>query len=463
MQQALPVAFGAEPKFSLAKSRSRPNKFLVSGAALVCAGAMAVNPVAPTSALADIQQREVQLAAWVNPVLEDPLALWGSTFTTAFTQVGEVGAAIAANPFPVLNQIVENQKAYLEVLIGAKAAEGQRRGTGIIGAAESVGKSIDDLPVRMQAAFDFIVKGEISEAFVEINTWSLRLLEAVAWPMLPVFAVPGAMIDAVGRVYESLVGRGAFASISKGLMAPPLSVAFALTNVVDQVIRSMKSGDIEEVFTAVINTPAIAVGAFFNGYRPMFGYDEAGEPILSPEFFPGVFSPGGFIDALFVQLPNSIAEALKPPVEATVATPPTAGSTLVTLDVSVPGTTDEPAVTTPEVDSVSAVEVSDVAVADQAEAASDATENEGTPEADSATAVVDEDAALVDDAEVATDAQDADATEDATATEDVEATEGAEDTDDSAVQDADSEENDSAAGTSDATSESAGDSDSDEL
>ncbi|MDZ4233332.1 MAG: hypothetical protein U1C73_06150, partial [Dietzia sp.] len=377
MQQALPVAFGAERMAGQATTAPRVNRYLVAGAAMVCAGAIAVNPVAPTiAALPDVQQQSVQLAAWTNPILEEPLALWGKTFTDSFTQVGAIGAAVTADPFPILNQIVENQIGHLKVLIGAKAASGQRRGTGILGAAESVGRSIDDLPVRLQAAAAFLAQGDVTEALVEVNTWALRLLEAVAFPLVPVFAIPGAMFDAAGRVFDALVTRGAIADISKWLMAPPLSVAFALANVVDQVIRSAKAGDIGEVFTAVINAPAIAVGAFFNGYQPMFGYDEAGEPILSPEFFPGVFSAGGTLDALFVQLPKKIAEALAPPVvtppaTTPVTTPPTTTATLVTLEApaaadaaAVGAVTAESTVTAEPADAVTVVDEETEATAD---------------------------------------------------------------------------------------------------
>ncbi|HEY9265485.1 MAG TPA: hypothetical protein VIQ11_12860 [Mycobacterium sp.] len=415
MQQALPAAFVAERMAGQPTSAPRVNRYLVAGAAMVCAGAMAVHPAAPSiAALPAVHQQSVQLAAWTNPILEEPLALWGKTFTDSFTQVGAIGAAVAADPFPILNQITENQIGHLKVLIGAKAAPGQRRGTGILGAAESVGRSIDDLPVRLQAAAAFLADGNVTEALVEVNTWALRLLEAVAFPLVPVFAIPGAMIDAAGRVFDALVTRGAIADISKGLMAPPLSVAFALANVVDQVIRSAKAGDLGEVFTAVVNAPAIAVGAFFNGYQPMFGYDEAGEPILSPEFFPGVFSAGGTLDALFVQLPKKIAEALAPPVVTpTVTTPPATTATLVTLDV--PATADSAAVEAVTAEATSTTEPADSTAAETVIAEEDETtvDTEATPVTDDAIAEADpgaepEDAATGDEADEAAAGDEAD-------------------------------------------------------
>ena len=172
MQQAVPAAFGAEVKSGPAHAASRANKVRVASAAMLCAGAMAVSPVSPVSPLSsiEIQQRAVQLTAAANPVLENPLLVWENIFTNTSAQVGTLISDIAARPFPILSQVVENQQAFLKVIVGAKAAEGQRRGTGIVGSVEGLEKTINNLPVRLQAAAEFLAAGQFTEAFVEINT-----------------------------------------------------------------------------------------------------------------------------------------------------------------------------------------------------------------------------------------------------------------------------------------------------
>lgn len=358
MQQALPVAFGAATQSLDVKSASRVNKYLVAGAAVVCASAIAVNPVAPTTAMPDIRQAAVQLTASTNPVLENPLLVWQNVFANSFTQVGAIGTSLWNTPFPILNQIGENQIGHLKTVWGQTAAQaGTRRGTGLVGAAEGVQRSLTNLPVRLQAAADFLAQGQFTEALVELNTWALVAMENLAFPLTSILTIPKAMFDAVGRVYDSLITRGNIITISKGLMSPPITAFFAAMNVADTVFASVKAGNLKDAFTALVNAPGLITGAFLNGYKPYFGHDEEGNPIYSPENFPGLFSAGGTLDALFVKLPQTIAAALKKPVAAAAVSTPAAAPTLVTLDVPgataaevspVSTTTEESAEGTPE-------------------------------------------------------------------------------------------------------------------
>jgi hypothetical protein len=382
------------------------NKYLVSGAAVVVASAIAVNPVAASPSLPDVRQATVQLTAATNPVLENPLLLWQNTFTNSVTGIGAVGASLWNNPFPILNQIGENQLGYLKTAIGAKAAPGQRRGTGFVGAAEGVQRTITNLPVRLQAAAEFIAQGQFSEAFVELNTWALVAMENVVQPLLPLLAIPKAMFDAAGRVYESLVTRGNVWALAKGVMSPPITVVFAMLNVADTIYTSVKEGNLKDAFTALVNAPALMTGAFFNGYRPFFGHDEEGNPIYSPENFPGLFSANGTLDSLFVKLPQTIAAALKKPVAAA----PAVGPTTFTLDV--PGATPAdvtPASATSGVDAEGTPETDPAgAVAEDGDDTEVGTGDEVISEPEEAPAVVDDAVDAVDaadDAEVTTEAE----------------------------------------------------------
>ncbi|WP_231750753.1 hypothetical protein [Mycobacterium sp. NAZ190054] len=366
------------------------NKFLVSGAAVVVAGAIAVNPVAPVASAPDIRQAAVQLAA--NPVLENPLLVWQNNFTNTFSQIGAIGTSLWENPFPILNQIGENQLAHLRTIIGQTAEQaGTRRGTGIIGAAEGVQRTLTNLPVRLQAVAEFLGNGQFTEAFVEMNTWMLVAMENLAFPLTSILTIPKAIADAVGRVYDSLITRGNIVTISKGLMSPPITAFFAAMNVADTVFASVKEGNLKDAFTALVNAPGLITGAFLNGYKPYFGTDENGDPIYSPEDFPGLFSEGGTFDALFVKLPQTIAEALKQPEEVPV-TPPaptTPPAQTATFDVDgdeltlvSTGTEDE---TTGETESTADAVVGDEAAVEPAPepepvVVDEATEEEATEE-----------------------------------------------------------------------------------
>lgn len=419
MQQALPVAFGAATQSVDVKSASRVNKYLVAGAAMVCAGAIAVNPVAPTAAMPDIRQAAVQLTASTNPVLENPLLVWQNVVTNSFTQAGAIGTSLWNTPFPILNQIGENQVGHLKTIWGQTAAQaGTRRGTGLVGAAEGVQRSLTNLPVRLKAAADFLGQGQFTEALVELNTWALVAMENLAFPLTSLLTIPKAMFDAVGRVYDSLITRGNIITISKGLMSPPITAFFAAMNVADTVFASVKEGNLKDAFTALVNAPGLITGAFLNGYKPYFGHDEEGNPIYSPENFPGLFSTGGTLDALFVKLPQTIAAALKKPVvPAVTSTSTPATAALVTLDV--PGatptevtpassTTEETTEGTPETDPAAG------AVAD--EETEVPAEPEATPEAEDTTdPEVDETTDDVVDDEIADEVEDTTETEGADA------------------------------------------------
>ncbi len=158
---------------------------------------------------------------------------------------------------------------------------------------------------------------------------------------------------AVGRVYDSLITRGAASNVTRGLLVPGITAAFAIANVADTIYTAVKTGNAKDAFTALINAPGIVAGAFFNGYRPYFGRDENGDPIYAGEDFQGLFSPLGTIDQFFVRLPQAIAAALKPPVEetSTVATVPSTAN-LVTLATSTETTAADSATGTDEADDV---------------------------------------------------------------------------------------------------------------
>ncbi|MCV7062894.1 hypothetical protein H7I76_25975 [Mycolicibacterium vaccae] len=444
MQQALSVAYGAAPLSVAAKKPSRVNKFLVSGAAVVAASAIAVNPVAPTTSAPDVRQAAVALAASTNPVLENPLLVWQNNITSTFSQIGAIGSSLWNTPFPILNQIGENQAGYLKTVWGMTAEQaGTRRGTGLVGAAEGVQRSLTNFPVRLQAAFEFLGNGQFTEALVELNTWGLVFLENVAFPLTSILTIPKAMFDAVGRVYDSLITRGNIITISKGLMSPPITAFFAAMNIADTVFAAVKEGNLKDAFTALVNAPGLITGAFLNGYKPYFGTDENGDPIYSPENFPGLFSEGGTLDALFVKLPQTIAAALKKPeVPVTPPAPnPTPAPASFLLDVPggatevSPVSNDSETVTEPVTETVTEPVV-DVVVEDEVPAA----EPELTPETDETTEVVaDEEAVVV---------EDEDAAEETTGTE--ESTDGA-----------DPSEGETAAPATDSDTDSGSDTDSD--
>lgn len=91
-------------------------RYSTAGIAMASAGVIALSPLtipspdlhlpAPTTAVAT---RTVDLTAFVNPI-----AAWGDVFTTTVADLGALGQKFAADPFPIVRQIIANQVGYAE-------------------------------------------------------------------------------------------------------------------------------------------------------------------------------------------------------------------------------------------------------------------------------------------------------------------------------------------------------------
>ncbi|PQM45055.1 hypothetical protein C1Y40_04781 [Mycobacterium talmoniae] len=90
--------------------------YLTAGVALVGASMIAVTPVA-APLVTEVQQRAVELTA--APVINDPSTDWLEIFTKALGNVGQIGTAWAEHPFPILQQVIDNQIGYAETIGGA--------------------------------------------------------------------------------------------------------------------------------------------------------------------------------------------------------------------------------------------------------------------------------------------------------------------------------------------------------
>ncbi|BBY15223.1 hypothetical protein [Mycolicibacterium litorale] len=357
MQLALrPAASCPEPQMALAHTAPRPNKLLLASVAMVGAGAMAVTPVAPS--VSDIQQRAYEMTADANPILANPVAVWEDNFANAFTNFEALAASLTDQPFPILSQIIENLSTYADTIIGAPApadAPPRQRGTGILGAIQGIERTGTLFETRLAAAQEYLASGDITAAWAEIESALLIGYENIGIPLLAPLSIPGDMLQNAADVWDSLFTRGNAVAITRGLLAPPITLSFALANIAETVSKAVENGDYEAALTALVNAPGIATGAFLNGYRPVLTYDEDGNPLTyATEAFQGVFSPLGTIDQFLVRLPRAIAAALAPPVTASTAST----AKVVTLDLPAGEEATEPA--------LAAIEAADSATAGKA-------------------------------------------------------------------------------------------------
>lgn len=306
----------ADRSFWSAPSPSTPRdkRLLLAGVAIAGASVIAINPVAPT--LPAVQDRAVELAAWI-----DPIGVVGETVTNTVENVGTRGNEFFTDGLPAAWEIISNSSLYTEI---AEAVFNPFPGleqffTNLPTYAATIGAGLEEanagltdhfaqLPVALEEAWDFVLQGQFTQAFAKVASWGIFGLGYSAWPLAPAFEIPGQIArdfgaPTVATVLDALfVGDTTTTGYAYSLLGPPLTAIYQLTDIMNVISGSLYEGDWVTAVSEVINAPAKVLNAFLNGYQAS----------ISPEWetFPGIFSEGGPIDAFFVQLPKTIAAAL---------------------------------------------------------------------------------------------------------------------------------------------------------
>ena len=306
--------------------------YLTAGVALVGAGVVAVSPLAPP--MPDIHlpainasNAAVELASAVSAIaapVVNPIEQWTQVVQTAITNLGALGQQLAADPDPILQQILANQSANAAILGTAGAAVN----TALTTAAQTI-------PSALQTALTQLEAGNVTAAVTTTTTpvilLALGLIDAGftgadAWKAVENTVQSFAnVVDAV-----PLSSLTAFLAVS----APLVSVINANTATAQAVVDAASAGNLEGVATALVNDPALVTGAFLNGYGtvPLLGLP-AGGLLSGPGEIPGFTN--GLINGL-LSLRDTIAKALAPTATKTAdfASPaalPAAGATTVAL------------------------------------------------------------------------------------------------------------------------------------
>jgi hypothetical protein len=308
---------------------------LNAGIAVVGASVIAVCPLAPQMPdvhLPSVRSAAVELAALASPVV-NPIDQWTQVVQAAITNLGALGQQLAADPDPILQQILANQSANAAILDKAGAAAG----TALTTAAQA-------LPAALQAAATSLAAGDVTAA-----------VAALTAPVLPL---------ALGLIDAGFTGADAwkavtntvenFANVVAAVPQLPLSALLAVasplisdinasTAIGQAVVDAGQAGDLEGVFTALVNAPATLTGATLNGYGTLPGIGTPVGGLLS-----GVGEIAGLTDgtiAGLLALRDTVAKALGATTTKTaaslLASPaalPAAAATSVTL-ATAPATT----------------------------------------------------------------------------------------------------------------------------
>ena len=146
---------------------------------------------------------------------------------------------------------------------------------------------------------------------------------------VPAFEIPGQIArdfgaTALAAVLDAVfVGDTTTTGYAYSLLGPPITAIYQLTDILNVVSASIYDGDWVTAVSEVVNAPAKVLNAFLNGYQSS----------VSPswEVFPGIFTEGGPIDAFFVKLPQTIAQALAGVTAEAETSETTADATLATV------------------------------------------------------------------------------------------------------------------------------------
>lgn len=270
--------------------------YLASGVAVAAIGAVAVSPVAPPMPdlkLPAVQTSAVELSALVNPVEE-----FGAVFAQALQNVSALGGQIAADPAPILSQIVKNQ-------LTSAAAVGnfaQLFGSGLIdGFAET--------PAQLQAAFQQLAAGQITDG---LNGLQNALLGPVVTAVVnSLFLQPEAWTSFQNALRQPIANALAVVDMLSlnnvgnllGPLLAPIQVLSDVTNAVggagDNIVAGLKTGNAEQVANAVLSFGPNLAQAVINGNK------------LAGDYAAGLLGPNGIVAGL-LSLRDLVAKAITP-------------------------------------------------------------------------------------------------------------------------------------------------------
>jgi hypothetical protein len=273
-------------------SSLRVRHYLAASVAVVGAGLIALYPASPPAPA--IEQHAVQLVSTGDL---DVTAGWSSVISEAFTNLQSIGNEIAADPTPVLSQVIENQTAFAATF----STDLQTIGTGL-NTFLSQG-----LPQALQAFDTSVASGDFTDAVNNFNTALLIGLLPVAQPLQDILTIPGEESQNLTNVIDQLPNVGLNLLLSP--LGPLDGTLQAFADDSQSIFDAFQAGDTTTALNDLLGMPAFVTGAFLNGYdNPALDISYFG--LLSPESVEGFPFTGGFLDSLLVALPQTIAQAL---------------------------------------------------------------------------------------------------------------------------------------------------------
>ncbi|WP_166908459.1 hypothetical protein [Mycobacterium sp. DL440] len=321
---------------------------------MATAGAIAFSLVGPPPALSDTKlpavystTADVELTALADSFV-NPVTRWVEVLEATNSSLSTLVQTAAADPMPVLRQIIANQTAYAN-LIGT-ALSTTATGLGQWLTSEQGNGFGDTLPTALPLIIESLSQGDVLGAQAELSS-TLGALATNLFGLLDLLSLPyqisANVTAALGTIVRTslfdtgLVGRtgfGLLSTVQMGLQQLGVSgQAF---------VDAVEAGDPVAALSTVVNLPADFTDTVVNGYVNRFGKRIGG--LLT--FTPATSSGWSLGSAMLVHIPQAIAAAITPPPPAgatvgDVASLPSPAAKTLALNVgSASETADVPSV-----------------------------------------------------------------------------------------------------------------------
>ncbi|WP_059015369.1 hypothetical protein [Mycobacterium sp. M26] len=355
MQRALRLSLAeADVLSSSTGSARRANRFLVTGAAVVTAGALLAGPTAQNLNLpAQIQHHAVELTGLSAAVTASPIEVYSEILSDTFDNVSALSQAILANPLPILSQVIRNQIGYAQEIGGAIGAipagwqtYAEGRGATFLASLQT---SLDagDVGGAVNYLSSFVLYGLQATVLPVLNTLLTYTPRGstVANPGIPQ-TIAQNVANAVGVLFSSTV---VVSNLFQSVYGTTLSVLASAGDGLAGFAQSVSAGDIQGAVNSLVNLPGLMVNGLLNGWQhpisaapfPALLTFIPVAPPTDPEN--GVTRTGtsiGLLGRLLVSIPQAIAAAITPATTTAAASAAPATALAATAEVTEAATSE---------------------------------------------------------------------------------------------------------------------------
>jgi hypothetical protein len=332
--------------------------YLTAGVAAVGVTALAVSPIAPPAPTPFSVPSHTSVSAVELSALVNPIEVFAPIFEQAIGDIGALAQRWLESPAPILEQIIANNLASAQKLVGIATTFGESLAAGIAAA-----------PGQLKLAMTQIQAGQITLA---MNTLAEIVLMPILTPLVDsIFSGQGVLQDLVAVVQQplnnlskvvGLLGDYDF-MLTIGLL--PLQMVYAMNTAIggtiEAVVTAARDLDLEGVINAITvgagNTLSAVVDTLLNPGTPPYNYDQ------------------GLVAAL-LSARDKIAAIIAPQVPVAAAREESA-----LIDVESPAPTDVSTITSPDTVDTVTVDVTPVS------GAVDPVQDGATPEPETPTNV----------------------------------------------------------------------------